>query len=122
MELVAKAGSLLQASLLLCETQHIGRESWAGFLPPLVKQAHDDPSQGGQLLRLPVAETQALSRQRHSQLRQWNNGWRACTRTGLAASKGCSCLLPTLHFSLEQDKSAPATSPAQAAATSGAAE
>lgn len=47
MELVAKAGSLLQASLLLCETQHIGRESWAGFLPPLVKQAHDDPSQGG---------------------------------------------------------------------------
>lgn len=49
---------------------------------------------GGLLLCSLVAETKAPSNQRHSQLHQWKKEWRACSQTGLAASKADLAFLP----------------------------
>lgn len=88
------AGGLLQSLPFSPPYHALGHSTWLRFMGGAVPPVALNARSKRQLLCLPVVQTQALSHQRHSQLCQWKNRWRAGTRTGLAASKAAPAFHP----------------------------
>lgn len=113
------AGGLLQGLCFRCPYPAVRHStySWAGFLPSVVQQAHEDPSRGGSCYA-------CLCQRRKCNQGRGTPSCVSGTRDGELAHRlawqlrrAALASPPTLCFSLKQEKSAPATSPAQAAAT-----